>query len=134
MKAIVIAAAAAAFALPAAPALAGEASSEGETKLAKMLEGREAGEARSCIRLLPNDRLTVIDGTALVYRSGGTLWVNRTSDPDSIDDNDTFVRRTFGSGTRLCRTDIVTTIDRFAGFYTGNVFLSDFVPYRRTDG
>lgn len=121
-----------AAALVAAPA-AGEVKepTKGEVKLAKMLEGREAGEPTSCVRIFPTSNLTVIDGTALVYKQGRTLYVNVPRDPGSIDDGDTIVTRPFGN--RLCKTDIVTTIDGFNGFYTGNILLGDFVPYRKAD-
>lgn len=112
----------------AAGAHAGERPS-GEERLAKMLEGRVAGEPESCISTFPSPQLTVIDGTALVYKRGNTLWVNRTDHPHAIDDDDALVTRQFG--TRLCNTDIVTTVDRNAMFYTGNIFLSEFVPYRK---
>ena len=125
----------AALAFAASPALADEDKSEekvemtkGEKKLAKLLKGRVAGEPKSCIRDRPVRSFQVIDNTAIVYRIGRTIWVNRTKNPDSLDDSDTLVFRRYGS--QLCSTDIVSTIDRFAGFYTGNVFLDDFVPYR----
>lgn len=108
------------------------AKTEGQLKLEKMLEGRVAGEPQSCIRSLPSLDLTMIDGTALVYKSGGTLWVNVPRNPDAIDDNDALLTRT--SVNRLCRTDIVTTIDRYNQFQTGNLFLGDFVPYRKAGG
>ena len=114
-----------------APALDARERPSGEEKLAKLLKGRVAGEPESCIRTFPHTRLTVIDGTALVYKQGSTLWVNRTRYPSDIDDDDALVSRQFGA--QLCRTDIVTTIDRNAQFYTGNIFLGDFVPYRRPD-
>lgn len=105
---------------------------EGEIKLEKMLEGRVAGEAQSCIRMLPSTDLTVIDGTALVYKSGSTLYVNVPRNADQVDDRDTLMTRK--SSNRLCRTDIVTTVDRFHGGYTGNILLGDFIPYRRAEG
>ena len=115
--------------LLAAPALDARERPKGEEKLAKLLEGRVAGEPESCIRTFPHVDLTVIEGTALVYKSGRTLWVNRTDQPRDIDESDALVTRQFGA--QLCNTDIVTTVDRNDGFYTGNIFLSDFVPYRR---
>lgn len=119
----------AACGLLAAPALDAREKLSGEEKLARMLENRVAGEPESCIRTFPTTHLTVIDGTALVYRRGSTLWVNRTDEPRYLDDNDALLTRQFGS--RLCNTDIVTTFDRNGGFYTGNIFLSEFVPYRK---
>ncbi len=103
---------------------------KGEKKLAKLLEGRVAGEPRSCINAFrARNDLKIIDGTALVYGSGKTIYVNYTRNPDDIDDWDTLVTRRFGS--QICRTDIVTKVDATSGIYAGNVFLSDFIPYTR---
>lgn len=135
-KAILPALAALAFA--ATPTLAEESEREdkaeltkGEKKLAKLLEGRVAGEPKNCIRDRPVRSFQVIDNTAIVYRIGSTIWVNRTKHPENLDDSDALVFRRYGP--TLCSTDIVTSIDRFNGFYTGNVFLSEFVPYRRAE-
>ncbi|WP_133366633.1 hypothetical protein [Qipengyuania sediminis] len=126
-----LAAATAALGFLAAPAMAEHHS--GEERLAKLIEGRVAGEPRSCITTRPtgND-LTVIDGTALVYKEGGTLWVNRTRTPDAIDSDDVLVVRRFG-GSGLCRTDSITLADRLTGMFTGVIFLDDFVPYEKAD-
>lgn len=102
---------------------------KGEAKLAKMLEGRVAGEAQSCIQTFGSRNLTQIDDTALVYRDGRTIWVNRTKNPESIDDRDVMVIERFSAST-LCRTDQVRLVDRTAGMLTGIIFLDDFVPYR----
>lgn len=132
---------AASLALLAAPTLAqdGERADEeqteqtkGEKELAKLLEGRVAGEPASCIRTPPNDRVRVIDDTAIVYVRGKTIYVNRTSRPSDIDDRDTMVIRRF-SGSQLCKTDTVTTIDRGSQMFSGVIFLSEFVPYTRVE-
>lgn len=132
---------AASLALLAAPTLAqdGERADEeqteqakGEKELAKLLEGRVAGEPTSCIRTPPNDRMRVIDDTAIVYGRGKTIYVNRTSRPSDIDDRDTMVIRRF-SGSQLCKTDTVTTIDRGSQMFSGVIFLSEFVPYTRVE-
>lgn len=107
--------------------------SKGEAELAEMLEGRVAGEPENCIRTFPSRNLTIIDETALVYRDGDTLWVNTTSDPRSIDDDDILVVDRF-STTNLCRTDQVTLRDRAGGFFSGVLILEDFVPYRKVEG
>ena len=104
---------------------------EGEIRLEKMLEGRIAGEPQSCIRNFPTDDLTIIDGTALVYKVGGTLYVNIPRNAEDVDHWDTLVTRT--STSQLCRQDIVTTVDLPSGMYTGNIMLGDFVPYRRDE-
>jgi hypothetical protein len=116
-------------------ALAGTASAaprlKGEAQLAKMLEGRVAGQPTSCIRTWPNDGMKPIDKTALVFGHGDVIYVNRTTDPASIDEDDALVVRKMGISRELCRTDIVTTYDTASRFTTGNVFLTEFVPYRR---
>lgn len=127
-----IAAAAATFAIACSAPLAAqdaEPLTKGEAKLAKMLEGRIAGEPSNCIRTLGSRNLQQIDETAIVYRDGDTLWVNYTRSPDAIDDNDYLVIRKFGTS-QLCRTDQITTYDRFANFFSGVIFLDDFIPYR----
>lgn len=132
---------AASLALLAAPTLAQDEEqadeeqtekTKGEKELAKLLEGRVAGEPTSCIRTPPNDRVRVVDDTAIVYGRGKTIYVNRTSRPRDIDDHDTMVVRRF-SGSQLCKTDIVTTIDRGSQMFSGVIFLSDFVPYTRVE-
>lgn len=102
---------------------------KGEKELAKLLEGREAGEPVSCIRHRLNDRIRIIDNTALVYGRGNTIYVNYTNNPKRIDDWDTLVTRRFGSD--FCKTDIVTKIDPTSGIFAGTIFLSEFIPYKR---
>lgn len=129
----------AAFGFAAAPLAAQDAQTEveaerpltaGEERLAKLLDGREAGEPVRCIRTVPNQRMTTIDGTAYVYGSGNTIYVQRTRNPDSINANDALVTNRF-SASQLCRLDQMTTVDRVLGVFTGAVFFEDFVPYTR---
>jgi hypothetical protein len=100
----------------------------GEQKLAEMLKGRVAGKPVNCINTWRNDDMSIIDGTAIVYRSGRTIYVNRTQNPESLDWNDILVIE-HQTGNELCKLDHVTTIDRGSGFLSGVVFLTDFVPY-----
>lgn len=111
-------------------AAAVEPLSKGEQRLAKLLEGRVAGEPVRCIRTLPSQRFETIDRTAYVYGSGDTIYVQRTRDPEAIDDNDALVSRRFNASA-LCRLDVMTTVDPVLGFFTGAVFFEDFVPYTR---
>ena len=104
----------------------------GEQKLAKLLDGRVAGKPQSCIRTLGNRNLQQIDGTALTYRDGDTIWVNYTRSPGNIDDRDIMVIDRF-SGSSLCRTDQVKLVDRINGFLAGVLFLDDFIPYTKAD-
>lgn len=123
-------AALAATAVAAGPSVARERLT-GDQELAKLLEGRVAGEPRSCISSFVNRESRVIDRTAVVYGRGRTIWVNRTANPRDLDDWDAMLVRQYGS--QLCRQDIITTFDTSTGMYTGNVFLTDFVPYTRVD-
>lgn len=132
MKTATLMSAIVAGAMLAAPAVAEEANTEGQEKLAKMLDGRVAGEPQSCVRTLPSTHIRIIDGTALVIERGSTIYVNIPQHPESLDEGDAMkIRKT---GNQLCRTDIVTTFDRTGGFYTGNIFLGDFVPYKKVEG
>lgn len=125
----------AATSLLASPAMADEnaepALSKGEVQLGKLLEGRVAGEPQSCIRTTSSGNLKVIDGTALVYGRGNTIYVNVPRNPKALDDNDILVIRRHNSD--LCRVDIIQTRDSFSRFYNGSIMLNDFVPYTRTE-
>jgi hypothetical protein len=102
-----------------------------EAKLAEMLKGRTAGEPVSCVSAFMSNGLEIIEGVALVYRSGGTLYVSRPTHADALRDDDIVVIER--SGGQLCHTDIVRTVDRHGGFVTGVVFLGKFVPYKKPD-
>lgn len=103
---------------------------KGEQRLAKLLEGRVAGEPVRCIRTFPNMQMQTIEKTAYVYGRGNTIYVQRTSNPADIDEGDALVTQRFSAG-ELCRLDQMTTVDRVLGFFTGAVFFEDFVPYTR---
>lgn len=117
---------AAAAGLVAAPLAAAKPS--GEERLAELIEGKVAGEPQNCLPYLGSRPLTVIDKTAIVYKAGDKVWVNRTAHPEGIDEDDILVIRHFGSS-RLCRSDVITLADRFTGMFSGVIFLEDFVPY-----
>lgn len=100
-----------------------------EAQLAKLLEGRVAGKARDCISLSAVTSSQVIDKTAIVYRIGDTLWVNRPKNAGSLDDDDVLVTKTTTS--QLCSIDTVELHDRSSHMYNGFVSLGEFTPYRR---
>ena len=130
-----LALATAALGLLAAPSVQADETAEmtrGEQKLAKMLEGRVAGEPQNCIRTIGSRSLTSIDDTALVYKDGNPIWVNYTRTPESIDDSDYLVIKKF-SATSLCRTDQIQTYDRMGDFFSGVIMLDEFVPYRKAE-
>jgi hypothetical protein len=102
----------------------------GEARLARMLEGRTAGEPVSCINTVRSDKMEVIDGVAVVYDAGKTIYVARPTDPKMLGRNDALVLDRF-SPVHLCVQEPMRTIDRTDGFHTGVVFLKDFVPYTK---
>jgi hypothetical protein len=102
----------------------------GEAELAKLLAGRVPGKPVDCIDLRSSNSSRIIDRTAIVYGSGGTLYVNRPrSGASSLDSDDILVTRTVGS--QLCRLDTVRLVDRGSRISTGFVALDKFVPYAR---
>ncbi len=126
--AIAMGVAAALLALPAAAGARPRV--DPEVKLAKMLEGRVAGEPRDCIYLPTIRSSRVIEKTAIVYDAGGTMWVNRPdSGAYSLDRDDILVTDVHGS--QLCSIDIVRLVDHTSFIYNGFVGLGKFVPYRK---
>ncbi|MEO6151530.1 MAG: hypothetical protein ABIT09_00350 [Croceibacterium sp.] len=105
-------------------------SPNGETTLARMLEGRVAGKPMRCITAFRSNDIEVIDRVGVIYRDGKTIWVARADDPDSVRDYNVMIFERF-SGSQLCREDISRTVDRDSGFLTSVVFVGDFVPYSR---
>lgn len=113
-----------------ASAATDEAYAKGEARLAKLLEGRDAGKPVSCVPVqLDGQRMQVIEGTAIVYDAGSTIYVARPDDPKSLDADNILVINRFGS--QLCKQDVIRTVDRYSGFTTGVVFLGDFTPYKK---
>ena len=120
---------AASVALLVGPALNAKPRLSPEQRLEKLLEGRAPGKPQSCISNMDSRDMQVIDGTALVYRSGSTLYVNRPRNAEDLDSDDIMVIRTHGS--QFCRLDMVNMVDRTGHFPTGFISLGDFVPYKR---
>jgi len=119
----------AAAALVATPALASHRDSP-DAQLQKLLVGRVAGKPTNCINLPGVTSSQIIDGRAIVYRVGGTLFVNEPrSGASSLRDDDVLVTRTFGG--ELCSIDTVRLIDRASRVPHGFVGLGEFVPYRK---
>jgi hypothetical protein len=112
----------------AAPATAQQPTPDAE--LQKLLEGRVAGKPVSCLSLTETRNSRIIEGKALVYGTGKTIWVNvPRSGADSLRDDDIMVTRPFGS--QLCSVDSVRFVDRAGGFPRGFAVLGEFVPYTR---
>jgi hypothetical protein len=120
-----------ALALASAGALAATRAEKNEAKLAKMLEGRTAGEPLSCIPGFAANRLEIIEGVALVYTLGDTLYVAKPTQPDQLRRDDVLVVQRYTG--QLCHTDVIRTVDRMGGFQTGVLFMEKFVPYKKDE-
>lgn len=112
------------------PATAGHRASP-DVQLQTLLEGRVPGKPTDCINLSTASSSQIIEGRAIVYRVGGTLFVNEPrSGADTLDRDDIMVTRTFGS--QLCSIDTVRLLDAGSYFPRGFVTLGKFVPYTRS--
>lgn len=130
MKALALILAGGALALSGATAASAETRAEkSEARLAKMLEGRTAGEPVKCISALSSNRIRVMDHIGIVYDAGNTIYVARATNPNHLDHWDVPVIERFGG--QLCSNDIMRTVDRSSGHITGPLFLNDFVPYTK---
>jgi len=129
MKTLATILAGAALALTGATAVLAKSPEENEARLARMLEGRTAGEPVNCISAINSNRMEVIEHVGIVYDAGNTIYVARPTDPRQLGRNDVVVINRFGG--QLCTTDVIRTVDRYQGFTTGAVFLDDFVPYTK---
>jgi hypothetical protein len=129
MKILTTLLAGAALALTGTAASAETLAEKGEAKLARMIEGRTAGQPVSCITTPRSNKLQVIEHVGVVYDAGDTVYVSRPSDPKQLGRSDVVIIDRLGS--QLCKTDVNRTIDRSHGHVTGVVFLSDFVPYSK---
>jgi hypothetical protein len=102
----------------------------GEAELARVLNGRVAGTPVHCLNLHRVISSRIIPHTAIVYETGGTLYVNRpVNGAAQLTHFDTMVTRT--PSTSLCNVDVVQLHDQGSHSFTGVVFLGDFVPYTR---
>lgn len=101
----------------------------GEAKLAKIVEGREAGHPVSCLRLNDIRSSRIVDGTAIVYQGmNGTLYINRpASGAPFLHDGLTLVTDTHTD--QLCNVDVVRLMDMTSRMPAGSVGLGQFVPY-----
>ena len=71
----------------------------------------------------------MIEHVGIVYDAGQTIYVARATDPQQLGRWDVPVIERFGS--QLCTTTSSARSIAISGFFTGAVFLSDFVPYTK---
>ena len=128
------------FAIPmamllAAPAVSAEKAQlteKQQTKLDKRLEGRTAGEARSCINSNDQRHMTVISDDILIFassRNAHTVYVNKPyGGCANAEHNILSYKRSTSS---LCKGEIIQLIDNLSGMTMGSCAFGDFVPYTK---
>lgn len=120
-----------AFALLGAPMAHARERLTPDQELARIIKDRVPGKPVSCINLSEIRSTTIIDKTAIVYDMGGTIYVNRPPYPQSLDNDDILITKTWGS--QLCNVDIVQLATRGGPgmWWRGSVGLGEFVPYTK---
>lgn len=127
MQKMLVAAALAAVAFPSVAFADQQPASDGEAKLAFLLNGMVKKEPVGCMAVPAS--AGVVEGTALVFRRGNTLYVNRPrSGGERLNDKVLVVRSV--SSANLCDGQPLDLLDRISGLPAGHVLLGDFVPYR----
>ena len=104
-----------------------------QERLAKALEGRVAGKPVDCIQQRQIQSSEIIEKTAIIYRVGQTLYVNKPeSGANFLDRNDILVTDTHTP--QLCSIDIVRLVDQGSRFQSGTLGLGKFIPYTKPKG
>ena len=102
-------------------------------KLGKALAGRTAGQPVGCISNMRGSDMTVIDDYTILFKEGGTIYVQKPHGGccGLGNGNYSLVTRIAGSN-RLCNGQIGELVDRVSGYSFGSCVFDDFVPYRKT--
>src|SRR4029453_18694729 len=100
-------------------------------ELGDVMPGRVAGKPERCI---PNDssvQMEVVDDWTILFRDGGTLYVqNPPGGCTGIGNRSrTLVTRQFGS--QICEGDVNHLIDLRTGMGASTCLFGPFIPYRK---
>jgi len=107
-------------------------SAKSAEKLGKALAGRTAGQPVSCISNTRGSDMTVIDDYTILFKEGGTIYVQKPHGGcyGLGNGNYSLVTRIAGSN-RLCSGQIGELVDRVSGYGYGSCVFGEFVPYRK---
>jgi hypothetical protein len=110
---------------------AADSSGRAEAELAAELQGRSAGAPVACIPASSGTSLDIASADTLVYRTSGTIWVNRLGGrcPGLRPLNRLIIEPS--SGGRYCRGDRVRGVEPGSSIPGAVCPLGDFIPYRR---
>jgi hypothetical protein len=109
-----------------------EYSAKAAEKLGKALAGRTAGPPVGCISNMRGSDMTVIDDYTILFKEGGTIYVQKPHGGcyGLGNGNYSLVTRIAGSN-RLCNGQIGELVDRVSGYSYGSCVFGEFVPYRK---
>lgn len=126
MKAVLALSALAVLAAP----VAAQDEPDREAELAGVLESwQPSGPPERCLNVRRANVLRVINRTAIVYRLGGRLYVNRpVGGAEYLDRRDSVVSRR--GGYLLCAGEMIELTDPYSGIVR-LVTVGSFEPYRR---
>ena len=125
--------------IPVAAALAGcmtqpppTRTAQAQAEFQRLTAGRVAGPSLTCLPSYRADNMVRIDEGTVVFKDGGTVYVNRLHGQcDGLNSGFyTLVTRSHGSG--LCRGDIAHVTDISTGMVVGSCAMGEFIPYRRS--
>lgn len=103
----------------------------GEAELAKLVSGRTQGAPERCISNSGGINPRIIEGTAIVYDAGRTIYVNRPrGNLATLREGNSLVTQLWGS--QICSLDRIRTVEPGSGFPHSIMVLGEFVPYTRT--
>ena len=107
-------------------------SAKSAEKLGKALAGRTAGQPVGCISNMRGSDMTVIDDYTILFKEGGTIYVQKPHGGcyGLGNGNYSLVTRIAGSN-RLCSGQIGELVDRVSGYGYGSCVFGEFVPYRK---
>lgn len=102
-----------------------------QAELSRLLDGRVAGRAQSCLPTYRSQDMVVIDENTILFRDGGNrVWRTDLRGPcNGLGRPGTaLLTKQFG-GTGLCSGEIAQVIDTSQGFTVGTCAIGEFVPY-----
>lgn len=118
------------FASLAIASTASAAANTDEAALSRLLAGRTAGHPVKCLTLRHVRSSRLFDGSAIVFESGGTLYLNRPTAGAELLDADKAILTNSVTG-QICSGETVQLFDTASGVQSGSAFLGEFIPYRK---
>ena len=106
-------------------------SPQAQAELNKLLAGKVAGKAQSCLPNYRSQNMVVIDENTILFRDGANrYWRTDVRGPcNGLGRPGTaLLTRQFG-GTGLCSGEIAQVVDTAQGFTVGSCAIGEFVPY-----